>query len=104
MWKITRLRFEKLELQAKLYEERLKILECEHTPTAATSTCYDLFGSQFVDGWELVCSKCGKWFKGMSEIEYLEVSLEADRDSFLGHSNEMEERLTKLRSQKETDD
>ena len=95
MLKITKLRVEKLEAQAELYEERLKMLECEHTPTAIEKEWY-IFGLHSGTSWHIECSECGKIFKEITEREYLVAKLELDEHSFLGTSEEIKKRLAEI--------
>ena len=106
--KIRELRLQKLENQAKLYETRLSILECEHDGRPDTETRHmritNSGGCTFEEycpwtAFVMKCAKCGKVLRDLTEIEYLKARLEEDEGSFLGRSNEMKERLAELEAE-----
>jgi len=113
MWnrdrKIRELRLQKLEAQARLYEARLAILECEHAYGPSEGSVKSLSSDHAgfihctnVPVFVMKCAKCGKVLRDLTEKEYLVACLERDESSFLGMSNEMKKRLAVLEAEDES--
>ena len=83
----------KLDEKIKEYDKRLKYLECEHNITALEHSW--MFGVEY----STRCSKCGKFFRYLSEQEYLEISIKNNKEQCASDRKELEERLAKLKEE-----
>ena len=85
----------KLAAMEIAYNARFEQLECDHDIVAkenAWSLGYDRWAE---------CSKCGKYFKDLTEQEYLELRLKTGKEKCASERNELEARLAVVKEENE---
>ena len=84
-------RISRLEDKLEACEIRLRKLECRHDKEAIW------------DGYSYIlkCLKCGKFFRYLSEQEYLEISIKNNKEQCASDRKELEGRLAKLKEEED---
>ena len=85
----------RLKQQIEMYDKRFEQLECDHDIVAIKNPW--MFGTEYHEK----CSKCGKFFRYLSEQEYLELKLKAGKEKCASERKELEERLAVVKKENE---